>query len=45
MHLTPKCVNCKSITHSANSKLCEVYLAVKNKAQKTTSIPIIINEL
>lgn len=44
-HLTPKCVNCDSTTHSANSKLCEVYLAVKNKAQRNTSPPITINEL
>ncbi len=44
-HLTPKCVNCNSTTHSANSKLCEVYLAVKNRTQKATSIPIIIDEL
>ena len=45
-HLTPKCVNCDSTTHSANSKLCEIYLAVKNRAQKaSTSLPIIINEL
>ena len=45
-HLTPKCVNCKSTTHSANSKLCEIYLAIKNKAQKANqaTTPIIIDE-
>lgn len=31
-HLSLKCANCESTTHSANSKLCEVYLAIKNKA-------------
>jgi hypothetical protein len=41
-HVITKCSNCLSTTHSANSKLCEVYLAIK---QATTSIPTItINE-
>lgn len=42
-HLSIKCVNCKSITHSADSKLCEVYLAIKNKdtySKHTPNIPI-----
>ena len=34
-HLSLKCANCKSTTHSANSKLCEVYLAIKNKASSS----------
>jgi hypothetical protein len=40
-HVITKCSNCLSTTHSANSKLCEVYLAIK----ATTTIPTItINE-
>lgn len=39
-HVITKCSNCLSTTHSANSKLCEVYLAIK-----ATTIPTItINE-
>jgi hypothetical protein len=38
-HTSVKCTNCKDTTHSADSKLCEVYLAIKNKAT-TTSINI-----
>jgi hypothetical protein len=38
-----KCTNCKDTTHSADSKLCEVYLAVKNKATNNTN-SIIIDE-
>ena len=34
-HLVIKCTNCQNTTHSANSKLCKVYLAIKNK---TTNI-------
>jgi len=42
LHLVPKCANCNSNTHSANSKACEIYLALQNK----TLDPIIIdNEL
>jgi len=40
-HLTPSCSNCGSTTHSANSKLCEVYIALKSKS---TTTPIIIDE-
>ena len=40
-HLTPSCCNCNSTTHSANSKLCEVYIALKSKS---TITPIIIDE-
>jgi hypothetical protein len=40
IHLVPKCTNCNSTTHSANSKACEVYLAIKDKANR---VPIIIN--
>ena len=36
-YLTPKCINCKSTTHSANNKLCEVYLAIKTKENISTS--------
>jgi hypothetical protein len=46
-YLTPKCTNCTSTTHSANSKLCEVYLALKNRPSASTTTdptPIIINE-
>ena len=39
-HVITKCSNYLSTTHSANSKLCEVYLAIK-----ATTIPTItINE-
>jgi hypothetical protein len=34
-HLVTKCANCDSTTHSANSKLCEVYIAIKTKAKAT----------
>ena len=34
-HLVIKCTNCQNTTHSANSKLCEVYLAIKNKTTNT----------
>jgi hypothetical protein len=51
IHLTPKCINCNSTSHSADSKLCEVFLALKTKPNNTstntttTDIPtIIINE-
>ncbi len=37
-HLTIKCTNCSSTTHSANSKLCEIYLAIKNKTTTTSTI-------
>jgi hypothetical protein len=49
-HVTTKCSNCLSTTHSASSKLCEVYLAIKQATTTTasasaTSIPTInINE-
>ncbi len=49
-HTTIKCVNCNSTTHSADSKLCEVYLAIKNKANSvnttinSNSTEIIIDE-
>ena len=42
LHLVPKCANCSDTTHSANSKLCEVFLAIKNRPTATT--PIDINE-
>jgi hypothetical protein len=44
-HVTTKCSNCLSTTHSASSKQCEVYLAIK-QATIATTIPIItpINE-
>jgi hypothetical protein len=35
-HLISKCANCKETTHSADSKLCEVYLAIKNRTATTT---------
>jgi hypothetical protein len=34
-HLSIKCTNCQNTTHSANSKLCEVYIAIKNKSTNT----------
>jgi hypothetical protein len=34
-HTITKCANCENTTHFANSKLCEVYLAIKNKASNT----------
>jgi hypothetical protein len=34
-HLIQKCANCKETTHSANSKLCEVFTTIKNKAINT----------
>jgi hypothetical protein len=34
-HLSIKCTNCLNTTHSANSKLCEVYLAIKNRSTNT----------
>jgi hypothetical protein len=34
-HLVTKCANCNSTTHSASSKLCEVYIAIKTKAKAT----------
>ena len=34
-HLVIKCTNCQNTTYSANSKLCEVYLAIKNKTTNT----------
>ncbi len=40
IHLAPKCANCNSTTHTADSKLCEVYIAIKNKSTS----PITINE-
>jgi hypothetical protein len=40
-HVTTKCANCSSTTHSASSKLCEVYLAIK---QAATTPTITINE-
>ena len=36
-HLEPKCNNCKE-AHTANTKTCEVLLAIKNKATTTTSL-------
>jgi hypothetical protein len=36
IHLAPKCANCKSTSHSADSKLCDIYLAIKNKATSPT---------
>ena len=36
----PKCINCNSTTHSANSKLCEVYLALKTKDKDSTQTSI-----
>jgi hypothetical protein len=33
-HTRIKCANCKENTHSADSKLCEIYLAIKNKATR-----------
>jgi hypothetical protein len=32
IHLNIKCANCDSTTHTADSKLCEVYEAIKNRA-------------
>ena len=43
IHLTPKCINCNSTTHSADSKLCEVFLALKNKANNTSTNTTTIN--
>ena len=42
-----RCANCNSTTHTADSKLCEVYLVIKNKANiiSNTSRPIIVDEL
>jgi hypothetical protein len=40
IHLIPKCANCNSTTHSANSKLCDIYIAIKNKAIATPTINI-----
>ena len=48
LHLSMKCANCSSTTHMADSKLCEVYLAVKNKAYArkagSTSEPCVVND-
>ena len=35
LHLVPKCTNCKG-AHSADSKSCEVLLAIKTKPSATT---------
>ena len=35
-HLAPKCANCKE-PHTADAKTCEVLLAIKSKANNTTS--------
>ena len=35
IHLVPKCANCKE-AHTADSKTCEVLLAIKKKATNTT---------
>jgi hypothetical protein len=43
IHLTPKCINCNSTSHSADSKLCEVFLALKNKANNTSTNTTTIN--
>ena len=42
-----RCANCNSTTHTADSKLCEVYLVIKNKAINASSTrrPNIIDEL
>ena len=40
-HVTTKCSNYSSTTHLASSKLCEVYLVIK---QATTTPTITINE-
>lgn len=36
-HLEPKCYNCKE-PHTADTKKCEVLIAIKNKATATTSL-------
>jgi len=33
-HTSIRCANCKDTSHSADSKLCEIYLAIKNKATR-----------
>jgi hypothetical protein len=43
-HVTTKCSNCLSTAHSASSKLCEVYLAIKQATTATTIPTITINE-
>ena len=37
IHLSIRCANCSSTTHTADSKLCEVYLVIKNKAFNASS--------
>ena len=43
-HVTTKCSNYLSTTHSASSKLCEVYLAIKQATIATMIPTITINE-
>jgi hypothetical protein len=35
-HLAPKCVNCKE-AHTADTKTCEIFLAIKSKTVNTTT--------
>jgi hypothetical protein len=41
-HLEPKCSNCKG-THPANSKTCEVLLAIKAKPATTGARPTVLS--